>query len=155
GIARVHEDVRAAGVLADLDEALRPRLPAVGGLEQAAVAAALPQRTGRCHVYDVRIFGVDHDARDMLGLLQSHIAPGAAAVLALVDAIAVGDAALIVVLAAAHPNHRGILGVDGDSADRVGALVVEDGRPGGAVIVSKPDAARRLGDEVVAGTVGK
>ena len=64
---RIHHHVGAAGVLADLDEALRPGLAAVGGLVEAALAAALPQRTGRRHVDHVGIARVDHDAGDVLG----------------------------------------------------------------------------------------
>ena len=148
-------DVGAAGVLADLDQALRPRLAAVGGLIQAALAAALPQRPRRRDVDHVGIARVHHDARDVLGSLQPHVAPGPAAVFALVDAVAVGDAALIVVLAGAHPDDRRILGIDRDVADRIRAVVVEYRRPGGAVVVGQPDAARGFGDQVMIGIVGE
>ena len=67
GIARVHDDVAAAGVIADLDEAARPRLAAVGGLIEAALAAALPERARRGDVDDVGIARVDLDAGDVLG----------------------------------------------------------------------------------------
>ena len=50
----------------------------------------------------------------------------------LVDAVAVADAALAVVLAGADPDDVRVLRVDRDAADRVGALAVEDRRPGGA-----------------------
>ena len=50
----------------------------------------------------------------------------------LVDAVAVADAALAVVLAGADPDDARVLRVDRDAADRVGALAVEDRRPGGA-----------------------
>ena len=118
-----------------------PGLAAVGGLVQAALAAALPERARGRDVHDVGIARVHHDARDVLGELEAHVAEGASAVFALIDAVAVGDAALVVVLAGADPDDGGVLGVDGDPADGVGAVVVEDGRPGGAVVGGRPDAA--------------
>ena len=133
----------------------RPGLAAVGGLVEAALAAALPQRAGRGHVDHVGIARVHHDAGDVLGELEADVAEGAAAVFALVDAVAVGDAALVVVLAGAHPDDGGILGIDGDPADGIGAVVVEDRGPGGAVVGGQPDAAGGLGDQVVVGIVGE
>ena len=153
GIARVHDDVAASGVVADFDEAGRPGLAAVGGLVQAALAAALPEGAGGGHVHHVGIARVHHDAGDVLGELEAHVAEGAPAVFALIDAVAVGDAALVVVLARAHPDDGGILGIDGDPADGVGAVVVEDRGPGGAVVGGGEDVAGGHGNQVVVGIV--
>src|SRR5471030_889148 len=91
----------------------------------------------------------------MLGLLEAHVAPGTAAVFAAVDAVAVLHAALIVVLPGAGPHDRRILRVDGNCADGVGAVAVENRRPGGAVVIRQPDAARRFGDQVMVTIVGE
>src|SRR5262249_62369334 len=88
---------------------------------------------------------------DVLRVLQADVAPGLATVVGAVDAVAVGDAALAVVLAGADPDDERVLRVEGDGADGVGALVVEDGGPGGAGVGDLPDAARGGGDVVVAG----
>jgi hypothetical protein len=77
----------------------------------------------------------------VLGLLETHVLPGLAAVRRLVDAVAVGDAALAVVLARADRDHQRVLGVDRDAADREGALALEDGGPGGAGVGGLPHAA--------------
>ena len=60
----------------------------------------------------------------------------------LVDAVAVADAALAVVLAGADPDDVRVLRIERDAADRVRAFAVEDRRPGGAGVGGLPDAAR-------------
>src|SRR6185295_12882056 len=100
GVARVHHHVGDAGVLADRQHLL-PGLAAVGGLVEAAVAARRPQRALGRHVDGVRVAGIDEDLADVLGTLEPDVLPTLAAVDRLVDAVAVGDAALAVVLAAA------------------------------------------------------
>ncbi len=146
GIARVHDDVAHARVLADREHG-RPGLAAVRRLVEAAVAAGRPERALRRDVDGVAVLRVDQDPADVLGALEPHVLPALAAVLALVDAVAVADAALRVVLAAAHPDDARVPGVDRDAADRGGALAVEDRRPAGAGILGAPDAARGDRDE--------
>src|SRR5579872_2379630 len=141
GIGGVHDHVGAAGVVVDLDEAGRPGLAAVGGFIEAALTAALPERTGRRHVNHVGIARIDHDAGDVLGVLEAYIAPGAAGVFTFVNTVAIGDTPLVIVLAGAGPDDGGILRVDGDGADGVGAVIIEDRSPGGAVVVGQEDAA--------------
>src|ERR1019366_9766877 len=153
GIARVHDDIAAAGVVADFDEARGPGLAAIGGLIQTAFAAALPQGTGGGHVHHVGIARIHHDAGDVFGELQPHVVEGEPAVLALIDAVAIGNAALVIVLAGAHPDHGGVLGIYGDPTDGVGAVVVEDRRPGGAVVGGGEDVAGSHGDQGVVGIV--
>src|SRR5262249_15913030 len=84
---------------------------------------------------------VDDDLADVLGGGQADVAPGLAAVVGAVDAVAVADAALAVVLAGADPDDLGVPRVEGDGADGVGAFVFEDGRPGGAGVGGLPDPA--------------
>src|SRR5262249_52237830 len=97
---------------------------------------------------------VEEDLADVLGLLQADLVPGLAAVDGFVDAVAVADRALAVVLAGAYPDDVGVLRVQGDVADRVGALFVENGRPGGAGVLGLPDAAAGDRDIVVSAVGG-
>src|SRR4029079_4976558 len=103
----------------------------------------------------IRIPRVDYDTRDVLGLFEADVLPGASGVLALVDAVPVRDAPLVIVLTRADPNDGRVLRVDRDRADRVGALAIEHWRPRRAVVVRQPDSAGGLRDEVVAGAVRK
>ena len=54
----------------------------------------------------------------MLGVLETHPRPGRAGVSRLVDAVAVADAALVVVLAGAQPDDVRVFRVDDDGAER-------------------------------------
>src|ERR1700724_1369679 len=140
-VARIHAQVGAPGVVADGEHPL-PGLAAVGGLVDAAVAAGRPQRPLGGDVDDVGVARIDHDAGDVLRALEAEVLPVPAAVGRPVDAVAVGDAALAVVLAGADPDDQRVVGVDGDAADRVGALAVEDRLEGGAGVDGLPHAAR-------------
>ncbi len=153
GIARVHDHVGNAGVFADLDET-GPVLAAISGFVEAAIAAALPQGSGGRDVNHVAIARVDENFGNVLGLAQAHVVPGTSAIFAFVHAVAIGDAALIVILAGADPNGRRILGVDSHGADGIRSLRVEYRCPGGAVVDGSPDAAGSDGNKVTIGTIG-
>ncbi len=153
GTLRIHHQVGDAGVLADREDGL-PRLAAVGGLVEAAIAARRPERPDRGHVDHVRVARIDDDVLDVLGVLEPHALPGLAGIRRLVDAVAEGDAALVVVLAGAEPHHVRVLGVDGHRAERVRAVILEDRRPGVAAILGLPEIAgrrRRIPDVRVPG----
>ena len=139
-VARVEQDVGDPGLLADREHP-GPGLAEVDALVDAALAAAAPERTVGRHPDDPRVARIDQDAADVLGLLEPHALPRLAAVERAVEAVAVGDAALVVVLAGADPDDVGVLRVDGQGADRIGAFAVEDRRPGGAGVGRLPDAA--------------
>ena len=141
GVGRIHRDIADAGVLADLED-LRPVLAAVDRLVEPAVAARRPQRTVGGREHDVRIARIDDDAADVLGGLEAQIPPRAAGVVAAIDAVAVADAALVVGLAAAHPDRGRVLRIDDDRSHRVGPFVLEDRRPGDAGVGRLPHAAR-------------
>ena len=117
-------------------------LPPSADLVEAALAAFGPERALGRDVDDVGVARVDEDPADVLGLGEAHVRPGLAAVEALVDAVAETDVAAADVLARAHPDGLGIRRVEGDAADRIGRLGVEDGRPGRAGVLGLPDAAR-------------
>ncbi len=140
GVARVDGDVVDAGVLADRQHGL-PGLPRVGGLVQPAVAARRPERPHRRHVDHLGIARIDDDAADVHRILEAQVLPRLAAVDGAVDPVAVGDAALAVVLAGADPDHVGVVRVDGDAADRERALGVEDRRPGRPAVLRLPHPA--------------
>src|SRR5258706_9056689 len=94
-----------------------PRLAAVRGFEHAAVPARRPERALRGYVDDIRIARVDHNARDVLRVLEPQIAPRAAAVIRPVDAVSVAHAALAVVLARPDPHRVRILRIERHRAD--------------------------------------
>ena len=132
--------------LADLEHPL-PALAAVDGLVEAAVAAGGPQRALGGDPDDVGVPRIDDDAcRCARNPPVRPVLPAGAAVDRLVDAVAVGDAALAVVLAGADPDRQRVVGIDGHAADRIRALTVEDRREGGAGVGRLPDAARGDGD---------
>src|SRR5207244_9479469 len=110
------DQVGHAGVVADR-ERLLPILTAVGALVEPAVAAGSPERPLGGHVDDVRVPRVDDDLADMLGLLEAHLLPAFAAVVRAVDAVAVADAALAVVLPGADPDNVRVFLVQDDDAD--------------------------------------
>src|SRR6185369_1983806 len=136
------------GVLADLQHLL-PGLAAVGRLVEAAVAPRAPQRPLRRHVDDVRVARVHDDLADVLARLEPDVLPRGAAVVGPVDAVAVGDTALAVVLTRADPDDERVLRVEGHAADRVRPLAIEDRAPGGPGVAGLPHAPR--GDRHVPG----
>src|SRR5439155_3934293 len=73
--------------------------------------------------------------------------PRSAAIVTFVHAVTVGDGSLRIALAGPDPDDVGMLRVDGDPADRVGALFVEDRLPRRAAIGRLPDAAGCRADE--------
>src|SRR5438105_8299155 len=65
-VARVHRNVRYAGVFADVQNPF-PAPSAVGRLVEPAVTARPPQRTLRRDVDDIRIPRIDRDPPNMFG----------------------------------------------------------------------------------------
>jgi hypothetical protein len=118
-----------------------PGGPGVAGPVQATIAAARPQRPLGGDVDHVRVARVDNDHADVLGVLQPQVFPGGAAVEAPVNAVAVAHVAAADVLAGADPNGVAVVWVDGDGADRVRTLTVEDRRPGRPAVFGLPDTA--------------
>ena len=147
GVARVEQHLVDPGVFVDLEHAL-PALTAVEGFVQSAVPTGQPERPLRRHVDDVRVSWIDDDLADMLGLLEADVVPALSTVGRFVDAVAVGHRALTVVLARADPDDVRVLRVQGHATDGVGALVVEDRRPGRAGVVGLPHSARGDGNEL-------
>ena len=141
-IAGVEVDLVDAGVLVDFEDAL-PRLAAVRGAVEPALAALGPQRPLRRDEDLARVVGVHRDHADVPRRLQSHVRERAPAVDRLVDAVAVAHRALAVVLAGADPKREVVVRVERDRADRIRAVVVEDRRPGGPGVGRLPHVPRR------------
>ena len=142
-IIRVDVDVVAAGVLVALENGLE-RLSAV----EAAVDAAFPARSIRVaedgDEDPERIDRIDGDHRDLLRVVQAEVRPRFAGIVGLVHAVTDGEVGARESLAAAYIYGIGIRGGDGDRADRLRGLVIEDWLPGASRVGGFPDAAVHL-----------
>ena len=145
GVGRVHHDVDEAGVVVD-ELRVGPGLAAVAGLVEAALRVGPEEVPDRGDVDDVGILGMDDHAADRLGFLQPDILEGLAGVGGLVDAGAERRALAVVGLAGADVEDVGIRLRQGEVADRRHRLLVEERRPGRAVVDGLPQAAGRVGD---------
>ena len=153
GVARVHQDLVDAGVIGDVQDPF-PGRAAVGGLVETAFAAGFPQRSLGCYIDDFGVTRIDDDVADVLGFLQPGVGPARAAVVGAIDPVAEGHRALAVVFAGADPDGVEIGRIQGQAADGVRALGVEDRRPGGAVVDGFPQPARGGADIDGLGPIG-
>ena len=85
---------------------------------------------------------MNDNSANVLGLLETHVAPGLSGVLGLVDSVAPRRAALIVVLSRSHPQDVGTARRHCDVTDRRRALMIEDRLPRRTTIRRLPDATR-------------
>src|SRR5262249_47976693 len=117
----IHREVTDAGDFID-EERPRPRRAAVGRLEDATIAAATlrEERALRRDVHNVRVFRIDDDLADVLGLLEADAFPRLTSVRRLVETGAEVRAALAVVLARAEPDGVRVLRIDDDAAEAEG-----------------------------------
>src|SRR5260370_37194668 len=124
----IEDHIGDAGVVADIKNAL-PGFAAVGSFVKAPVASRTPQRSLASDINRVRIARVDDNLADVLRSFEANVFPTLSAVLRAVDAVAVSDAALTVVLAGADPDDAGILWVEANRTDGIRSFVVKDRRP--------------------------
>src|SRR5262249_62116838 len=126
-----------------------PRLAAVGGLVESAIAPRSPERPLRRDVDRVRVPRINNDLADVLRVLQADVLPRPPAVDRLVHPVPVADAPLAVILTRPDPDDVRVLRIEDNTTDRVRAFVVENRRPGDARVGRLPDSARRNRHEVM------
>ena len=124
-----------------------PGLAAVGGLVDAALVVVVPEMSHRADQNVIAVLGIDQNLCDVLAVFQADVGPVLAAVGGLVDAVADRDAVARPGLAGANPDCFRIRGIDGDRADRLRALAVEDGLVGRAAVHRLPHAAAGRADK--------
>ena len=140
GARGVEDQVRRAGRVVP-EEDLVPRLPAIGGLVDAALGIG-PKGVSLCRdVHDVRVGGMDPHARDLLGLGQAEERPGLAAIGGLPHAVPVGDVAADRELARADVHDVRIRLGDADGADSAAEILVGHRQPRVAAVDALEDAA--------------
>ncbi len=125
---------------------LVPGLAPVSGLEDAALRIVGPLVAAGGHPHRVRIGRMDDDPRDGLGLGEPHVGPGLACVGGLPDPGAGVGAAEDVGLARPDPDDVLVGGGQGQVPDGGGDVVLEDRRPGHALVVGLPHASGGAAD---------
>ena len=129
GVLRVNDEICHTGLVIDI-EYFFPRLTAIGGFVHPSFCIGSPDRTHGSHKNHIRVVGMDDDAVDGFSFFQPHVHPGFTAIETFKNPNSAVVGVSGVPLSGTHPDFAGILLVDGDCADRLIVLVVEDGRPG-------------------------
>lgn len=151
GVVRVDVEVGAAGEGVPEEDPV-PRLPAIGGLEDAALLVGAPRRAQGADVHHVGVARVDAHPRDLLGVLQPDLLPGTAGVERLVDAVAHGRRIARVPLAGAEVEDVRVRRRDLQGADGRVVHLVEEHRPGDAAVHRLHQPTRR-GPDVIHGAI--
>src|SRR4051812_29716308 len=125
-VARIGGDVRARRLIVDVQHLL-PCLSTVRRLEDATLFVRSPLASEPARVHEVRILRVDHDARDLVTLLETDVRPMLPGVDRLVHPVTDRRVVARVLLARADVDDIWIARRDGDRADRADVLPVEDG----------------------------
>ena len=147
GILRIHRQHGAAGGRVGAFQNLVPSLSAVRRFVKTAVVAVAPQFSGSAGKHRVAIFRVNDDSDDALRILQTHVGPVLAAIGGFVNTIADGSAVARPRFAGAYPNSLGSGGINGDGADGLHRLFVENRIKGHAVITGLKQSAGRKSHE--------
>ncbi len=137
GTRRIEDHVSGPGLVRDVQHLL-PRLAAVLRPEQAPLLVGREQMAERGDKDDVGVGRMDGDAPDVMGVGQPQVSPGRARVHRLEDAKAGERTPSQQLLAGSHIQHVRVRGRHRDVTNRAGRLVVEDRRPGHAVIDRLP-----------------
>ena len=153
GIHRIELDVGDAGVLIYGEDRF-PAVAAVFAAIEAALPACRPEGTLGRDEHDVPVARIDQDLADVFRGCEAHVLPCAAAVPAPVDPVAPRHVPPAHVFARADPHNVGIGRVDGDVADGIRGVIVEDRGPGGARVRGLPDAAGADSDVPGGGVAG-
>ena len=153
-IARVHRDIHRARGVAALQHLL-PGGAAIGGAVDAAHFVGPPQVPERRHVDDVGILRMHAHRADVVAVLEADIAPGAAGIHALVDAVAVRRVAAHAGFAHAGVDDIGVGIGHRQRAHRAGLeLAVGDRKPGQPAIGGLEHAAAHRAEVVGVGLRG-
>ena len=144
-VRRIDRNVVEARILVD-ELHLRPVLPAVDRLVDAAVRIRSEQVSRRCDVHGLRVLRIDDDPRDRLRLLEPRVREGPAAVGRLVNAVAEGRRLAVVRLARSDVHDARIRRMDRDVADRRRAVAFEHRLERRPVILRLEDAADGVAD---------
>ncbi len=102
-IGVIDDEVNHTHFIIDIKNLL-PGIAAVSCFENAALPVPGKEMTHGCHIDDVRIFGVDDDAGNMLRIAQAHVLPGLAAVQGFINAVPAVGAAGIISFAGPDPD---------------------------------------------------
>ncbi len=132
-------------------------LPSGAAVERAVEAAVGVGGVGVAQGGDVDavgVGGIHHDAADAVGGGEADAAPGLAGVGGLVHAVAVGIFRADVGLAGADVDDVGVGGGNGDGADGLHRLGVEDRVPGAAGVVGLPHPAAHRAEVEGVGLAG-
>ncbi len=144
-VRRIEHDVGEPRVVVEeLD--LVPALAPVRRFVDAAIRVRAEQMAGHRDVHRLRTFRIDHDARDRLRLLQPDVRKRLSTVRRLINAVAKRRGLPIVGLAGADVDDVRVGRVDGDVADRRGAVMLEHRLEGGAVVLRLEHAADGITD---------
>ena len=84
---------------------------------------------------------MDDDLGEVFGVFQSFVDKRLAAIMTHVDAVAVPDVSSTDVFAGPHPKGVPVARVEGDAADGVRAITLEDGFPGSPRVDRFPEVS--------------
>src|SRR5579859_317679 len=144
GVGRIDFDVIAADAFV-FAENLAPGFAAVGGEVDAALFVRAVGMAGNCGEHAIGIVRIDGERGNALTIAKrGEVRPGFAGVGGFVDAVADREIWTREAFAASDIDNVRIRGRDGDGADGLRGLIIEDWRPGAAVVVGFPDAAIHL-----------
>ena len=144
-VRRIDDHVGHASALVDV-ELVRPGFAAVGGFVNAAVGAIAPSRPDGADPHGLVVGRVHDDPVDVARAFEAHQFPRGAAINAAVHPTAAGMRIPRVAFSGSHPNHVGIGRSNGEGADALGRLIVEQRLPFHAGCDRPPKAPTRGSD---------
>ncbi len=140
GVARIHHQIGDTRRVVD-EQHLVPRLAAVLRPKHAAFGVGSEHVAEGPDVDDVGIDRIDHDARDVAGRREPHVAPRLAAIETLPHAVTIRHVAADRCFATAGPDDVGVALEDVDRADGAAEIVVGHRVPRLARVRCLPHAA--------------
>src|SRR5277367_3685628 len=142
-VVGVDLDVGAAGVGINVKHLL-PRHTAVSGAEDTTLFVRTVRMAENRGEQLARVMRIDSKLRNLLPVAQAKMLPGLARVSGPIYAVANGEVGAPQAFAASHVDDIAVGSSDGDRADRLRRLAIEDRLPGAPVIVALPNTAVAL-----------